>query len=76
MRQQRAPVALFQPQPPQISARHLHLSQQLPRGKWNRLPVAHFLQHNGIAARSRLAKICSRKVIDFAKLSILRLADS
>ena len=56
VRQQRAPVALLQPQPPQISPRHLHLREQLPRGKRNRLPVAHFLQHDGIAAALQTRK--------------------
>jgi hypothetical protein len=61
MRQQRAPVTLLQPQPPQISPRHLHLSQQLPRRERNRLPVAEFLQHNGIAAALQARKNLFKK---------------
>ncbi len=69
MRQQRAPVALLQPQPPQISPRHQHLSQQLPRGKRNRLPVAHFLQHDGIAAALQARKDLVKKSHLLLKLS-------
>jgi hypothetical protein len=50
MRQERAPVALLEPQAPKISPRYQQLRQQLPRGKRNRLPIADFLQHDGIAA--------------------------
>jgi hypothetical protein len=56
MRQQRASVAFPQPQAPQISPRHQHLNQQLPRRQRNCLPVVQFLQHDSIAAAFKARK--------------------
>src|ERR1700674_4387332 len=75
MRQQRATVALLQPQPPQISPRHQHLSQQVPRCERNRLPVAQFLQHYGIAAAFQARKNLFEKSHLFFEIVILSAVD-
>src|SRR6266852_2818434 len=75
MRQQRAPVALLKPQPAQISTRHQHLSQQLPRRERNRLPVAQFLQDDGVAAALQARKYLFKEshAINIVREAIMRL---
>ena len=61
MGQQRAPVALLQPQPPQVRPRHLHLVEQLPGRDRDRLTAPQFLENNVVATLLQAGKNLFKK---------------
>ena len=61
MRQQRAPVAFLQSQPPQISPRHCTCASSCRAVQVAVCSVAHFLQHDGIAALLQARKNLVKK---------------
>ena len=55
--------------PAQVCSRHEHLGQQLARCQRNHLPIAHFLQYDGITAPFKAGKDLVEKSHRFKELS-------